>query len=323
MVKKQHVVILILVIAAALVWSLLHFARKPVRVWFVSYVFLDETRRLQENIRQRLEDRHSGKQVIVESRCAFGKAQELKEILTSADSGEANVVVAIGLDATRQAYETVENIPVVYCKVGYPEAYGFLDERPGLAPFVGIGEESPVEEYCTALQRLNHTWGDAGAIIPKGYLAGEAECEAFQEAYKHQYNRIVKEVVIDAKTCAQLMDVVFAYNLIISQKVTLFYAINDGNLSKYLGALIRQCARQEIPVIAGGRAVLNQGGILAIVPDENALAGQCASMVARILDGEDCDHEKVNKFITLWNTNALAEYGLRVEEERGPVADFL
>lgn len=287
---------------------------KVARVWFITDVPLAETTELVEKVKHRLQTDSGGRSVVMETKVTLGDQGKLGDILSIANDGKVNLVVAVGVNVATNAQAMVKAIPVVYMAVSYPDAYGLTKDRSGAAPFVGVGQETDAESYCQELEKIQNIWGDVGVIIPKGHLGGEAEMDAFAAAYKKKFEMDVKAVVIDAKTCAQLMDVVGVYNLIASERVSLFYAIDDGNLSKYLGTLVRQCTRRNIPVIGGGQSVIAQGGILAIIPDQDALAEQCAVMMKKVLEGQECGHEKASRYETLWNTNALENLGLKLKE---------
>lgn len=307
--KTVMVVILVLLIAAAGTWLITRQKGQAV-VWAVSMVQLAETDELQNKIASTLGTKCNGMTVAFERKVAMGDEAKLKEVLKQADDGQAKVILAVGLDVAQMAYKETSKTPVVFCGVPYPSAYGLLEKRAGAASFVGINTEVPMASYCAELKKLREKWADAGIILPQDYLAGQKESDAFTKAFVESFGGAVHVITIDAKTCSQLMDVVGAYNLIASKKVSLYYAIDDGNIAKYLNMLIRQCRNQQIPVIGGGEETVQLGAMMAAVPDQGEIADSVAGMVARLLKGESCDSVGVKNFRITSNTNVMAELGL-------------
>jgi ABC-type uncharacterized transport system substrate-binding protein len=308
-VKVLLALIVVAAIAGLAVWTV-GGRKKKVTVWAVTMVQLAETGELQDKIEAALKKTCGNREIAFERKSAMGDEETLKQILARAEKGNAQAVVAVGLDVAQMAYKATSKIPVFFCGVPYPAVYGFLMQRPNAAPFAGLNQEVPVESYCAELLKLSNTWTDAGVILPKDYLAGEKEAQSFTTAFTSKFGGTVHVISIDAKTCSQLMDVVGAYNLIASKKVSLYYAIDDGNIAKYLNMLVRQCRNQQVPVIGGGSETVELGAIMAAVPDADEVGTQAAEMILRLLNGEKCSSESVRKYKMLNNTNVLAELGI-------------
>ena len=296
----------LLVLAAALSCSGCGKQRAPA-VWAVTMVPLAETGEFQDKLERALRQQMPGVPFTFERKTALGDEAKLAGILKEADKRRAAVLVAIGADAAVAAYKETSRVPVVFCKVPYPKAYGLHVPRSGLAPTACLQEEAPMRVYGDELRKIRPDWKDAAIVLPKGYLGGEAEAAAFSAAFTGEFGGTVHIMPIDAKTCAQLMDVVSVYNMIASRNVSIYYAISDGNLAKYLGMLVRQCTARGIPVIGGGQSVIDLGGVLAAVPDPDAEAAQCARLVGRILEGETCTNENVEAYIVLKGSTAAGQ----------------
>ncbi|MBA4389181.1 MAG: hypothetical protein C0404_14505 [Verrucomicrobia bacterium] len=305
--RNRFLLLVVAVVAVAVFVGCSGGKSRPMTVWAVTMVPLAETSEFQTKLETALKELCKDRPVQFVRKTAMGDYDRLKEILAQADRGEAGVVVAIGLDVAALAHKETSRVPVVFCGVPYPSIYKFMEARQSQAPFVGLNEEPPMSMYCDELQKIGQAWTNAGVILPQGYWGGEKETEDFKVAFTSKFAGTVHVISIDAKTCSQLMDVVGAYNLIAAREVSVYYAINDGNIAKYLGMLVKQCKNQKIPVIGGGEAVIELGGVLAVVPDQDETARQAAGMVRKLLAGENCSSEAVGKFKLLTNTNALAE----------------
>lgn len=290
---------LAVVVAAAVVLSAGCGKVRAPAIWVVTMVPLAETGEFQDKLERELQRQMPGGRIVFERKTALGDETRLNKILREADKGNAAVLVALGADAALAAYREVSRVPVVFCRVPYPKAYGLHARRERAAPTACLLEDAPMEMYCGELGGIKPEWKDAAIILPKGYLGGEAEAASFSAAFTAKFGGAVHVMPIDAKTCAQLMDVVAVYNLIASRNVSVYYAISDGNLAKYLGMLVRQCTAKDIPVIGGGQSVIELGGAFAVIPDPEAEARQCARLVGKMLRGEECADEDVGKYIVL------------------------
>ena len=307
---KYYIIAVVLLLLIVLMFLLSKSHRKDtVNIWCVTMLPSSDSIELQSRLENSLRNLSGKKRIIFEAKNPLGDTNALNVILSDANCGKADLLIVLESCVAREAYNTVRNIPVVYGMVPYPKECGLLAERLNAAPFVGVGEQAPGEQYCSELARLDKKWNEIGIVLPKGCVDADAEAKAISSVFSEKFGSRMQTLTIDAKTCAQLMDVVSAYNLILSKKMELYYVINDGAISKYLQVFMKPCLSRGIPVIGGGRQTIDQGGLLAIVPDTESRIDQCSRLICRVLSGQACSNEMISKYDVLWNTNTLAELG--------------
>lgn len=256
---------------------------------------------LQKNIAKNMRNSRSGFRC--RKLCAYGDTAKLDEIIRESHD-KAALLISVGSEVAVTAESVLTNTPMVYCSIKYAETI-LTNQNVNVC---GVLEETPVKRYIDLLRKIKDDWGDVGVMVAENDASGYLELIEFEKEYKKVFNGNLQMIVLDAKTCASITDVIQAYNFISNYDVELFYLIDDGNVSKFMGTVMRLCAKRNIPVIGGSKGLVRQGSMFVLEPDKDERVNKTVQMALSILSNDQPGVLKIEGYEMHRNEVAIATY---------------
>ena len=209
---------------------------------------------------------------------------------------DAQVVVALGMEAVGEALRLPPSIAVVYGLVVVPP-------RSGRANVTGVYMSPPVSEYVAAVRRYFPALGKVSVVgsqtMLKSLLGGDtAHVVAYNVSSSADLVKTVNRLV-DARTLLLLPDV----NLLTAPVMSNVYLFSF---------------RKNIPLLGISEANVKQGSLFALVFDPKAVSRQIGEKVQTILNGGDAGEipasppQKYNLFV---NGNTAQKMGIEIPNE--------
>ena len=254
-----------------------------------------------------------GKNIVIEWRSAEGKLERLPALLDELVRLKVDVIVSAGSAVTRPAKQATNTIPIVMAQDGDPVANGFVASlaRPG-GNITGLSTLAP-ELWGKRLELLKET-------VPK--LSRVAIFGSSTEPY---YTQVLKEIELAAgalKVKLQYLDVLSPKDIEIA-----FRAASKGRAEAGLmmlsGAFSSEqrpqildfAVKNRLPVIYGGPAIAEAGGLMSYGVNTRDLDRRAAVYVDKILKGRtpaDLPVEQPMKFEFIINLKTAKQIGLTI-----------
>lgn len=248
------------------------------------------------------------KEIVVtcESKYSMGHQETLQELLKNALS--ENVKCLVCLDEVTAAEAAGNRIPVV---VAGDFSKGAL---PSGLRIVAL--QQPINEYIKALKATGWTGGRLALVLDKESAAAQEHCTEVNKLYSESFpeSEVVK-IEIDSKTCAQLMDFVFAYNFLKGKDVQAVYLSGAGNVTRIIPFILNVAKKLKIPVVGGGEGAARTGSCLTLLPNQDKLVDIVAEEVRMALNGKKQQEIlPFRDFFLYYSPEELQRCGLSIPE---------
>lgn len=212
------------------------------------------------------------------------------------DRENAQVVVALGMDAVNEALRLPQSITVVYGLVVTPP-------KNGRTNVTGVYISPPVSEYVATLRKYIPSIGKVSVVGSQNMIKSLTGRDSPHVATHHVGTPadLVTTVnkIVDAKALLLLPDV----NLLTSQVMTNVYLFSFRN---------------NIPLLGISEANVKQGSLFALVFDPKSVSRQISEKVQSVLNGSDAGEmpasppRKYNLYI---NKNTAQKMGIEIPDE--------
>jgi putative ABC transport system substrate-binding protein len=254
-----------------------------------------------------------GKNIVIDWRSAEGKLDRIPALADELVRLKVDVIVTDGPAPTRAAKEATSTIPIVMAQDSDPVANGFVASlaRPGgnitglstLRPELSGKQLELLKEIVPKLSRV--------AVLGTSTQQGNAQ--------------VLKEIELTAgalKVKLQYLDVLDPKDI-----ETAFRAAGKGRAEAVLmlvaarvaaahrTEIVELAVKNRLPVIYGGRAFVEAGGLVSYGVNINDLARRAATYVDKILKGAkpaDLPVEQPIKFEFIINLKAAKQIGLTI-----------
>jgi putative ABC transport system substrate-binding protein len=314
----KNVLRLIAIIATVVGCGALAEAQQPAKIPRIGYLTpgsLSSQSFRTEAFRQGLREHGyvEGKNIVIEYRYAEGKFDRLPALAAELVRVKVDIIITGGASATRAAKEATVRIPIVMTQAGDPVGSGFIASlaRPG-GNITGLSTLSP-ELSGKRLELLKE-------IIPK-----LSRVAVFGTSTLPGYTQSLREVDL----AAGAFGVKLQYLDVLSPKdiETAFRAASKGRAEAVLmmvagtiaGAhriqILELAVKSRLPVIYGGRAFAEAGGLMTYGVNNTDLDRRAATYVDKILKGAkpaDLPVEQPTKFEFIINLKAAKQIGLTI-----------
>lgn len=209
---------------------------------------------------------------------------------------QAQVVVALGMDAMAEAVRLPPSIAVVYGLVVAPP-------RHGRTNVTGVYMSPPVSEYLATVRRYLPALGRFSVVGSQGMMKNLLGSEQAQLAVYH---------------AASSSELVTTVNRLGDTKAILL--LPDPNLltASVMSNLYLFSFRNNIPLLGISEANVKQGALFALVFDPKMVSRQISEKVQTILNGEDAGEipasppRRYNLYI---NNNTAKKMGIEIPAE--------
>lgn len=209
---------------------------------------------------------------------------------------DAEIVVALGMDAVGEALRLPPSIVVVYGLVVVPP-------RSGRDNVTGVYMSPPVSEYVAMVRRYLPGLGKVSVVGSQIMMKSLSGGNAGQIAAYHvgSSSDLVSTVnrLVDARSLLLLPDV----NLLTSPVMSNVFLFSFRN---------------KIPLLGISEANVKQGSLFALVFDPRSVSRQIGEKVQNILDGVDIAEIPASpprKFNLYINSNTAQKMGIEIPDE--------
>jgi len=209
---------------------------------------------------------------------------------------DAEVVVALGMDAVSEALRLPPSIAVVYGLVVIPPKNG----RPNVT---GVYMSPPVSEYVSTIRNHLPSLGKISVVGSQNMIRSLLGGDQAQVAAYHVNNSA---------------DLVNTINRLVDSRALLL--LPDSNLltSAVMNNIYLFSFKNKIPLLGISEANVKQGSLFALVFDPKAVSRQIGEKVQIILNGGDAGEIPVSpprKYNLYINSNTAKKMGIEIPDE--------
>lgn len=212
------------------------------------------------------------------------------------DKENAQVVVALGMDAVAEALRLPPTIAVVYGLVVVPP-------KSGRENVTGVYLSPPVSEYVSTVRRYFPALSKVSVVGSQGMMKSLSGGESAQVA---------------SYSVGNSSDLVNTVNRLVDTKSLLL--LPDANLltATVMSNVYLFSFRRKIPLLGVSEAHVKQGSLFALVFDQKSICRQIGEKVQSIMNGADIEDipasppKKYNMFI---NSNTAQKMGIEIPDE--------
>ena len=219
---------------------------------------------------------------LVEYRWAEGDLDRLP-VLAAELATRTHVLVAIGRRAAEAVRRASLRVPAVFVVSGDPVSQGLvgtLDERRGVMTGVTVVPESYlVSERVRLLHRVLEERVNIG-VIARAENPAHARAVAITEAVAASVGLGVRPVEAD-----EGVQPAAAFAALLSAGVGGIVVLPDPTFARRAAAFAALAADVRVPVMYGGRAFVDAGGLMSYHAELGAVYQRVTEIVARILSG--------------------------------------
>ncbi len=209
---------------------------------------------------------------------------------------EAQVVVALGMDALGEALHLPPFVSVVYGLVVTPP-------NSGRANLTGVYMSPPVSEYTATLRRYLPALGKISVIGSSNMI------KALQDRDSPQ---------VSVHSVNSSADLVSTINRLGNARALLL--LPDANLltSQTMSNVLLYSFKMRVPLLGISETHVRQGALFALVFDHKTVSRQIAEKVQSILNGESAEELPASaprKYHLFINSNTAQKMGIEIPEE--------
>jgi putative ABC transport system substrate-binding protein len=253
-----------------------------------------------------------GRDIVLETRWAEGKAERLTELAVELASLKLDAIVAFTTPAAIAAREATTTIPVVFLYVGDPVGTGVVPSlpRPGgnvtgislLATELSSKRLEILLEIAPNTSRVAMLWIDSnpGMVL----RARESQNVAPKLGVKIQSVGVHDLVNFDS-----------AFSSIENGRIDALLTLVDPFTSQHRNRIVEFAAQRRLPAIYEAREFVESGGLISYGPNPVAMEQRAAEYVDKIFKGvkaADLPVEQPTKFELIINLKTAKALGLDV-----------
>jgi putative ABC transport system substrate-binding protein len=255
-----------------------------------------------------------GKNLIIESRFADGKAERLPALAVELVGLPVDVIVANGTPATRAAQQATKTIPIVMIGAGDPIGSGFIATlaRPG-GNITGLTNMS-VELGAKRLELLVGTVPKITRIAVLLNSSNPTRGPNFEAVQNAGRKLRVPVVPLEVGT---LEDIELAFSTMMKQRGIALVLQSDQLFSQHRSQIVALAAKAKIPAIYGTVDLVEAGGLMSygMRSDNSDNSHRVATYVDKILKGAkpaDIPVEQPTRFELAINMKTAKALGIKI-----------
>jgi ABC-type uncharacterized transport system substrate-binding protein len=301
---------------AAVVWPLAARAQQPIRK--IRRLGLLQPGLPESSFGKAMRDRLralgylEGRDIILETRWAEGKAERLTELAVELASLKLDAIIAFTTPAAIAAREATTTIPVVFLYVGDPVGTGVVPSlaRPG-------GNVTGISLLATELssKRLEILLEIAPNTSRVAMLWNDSNPGMVLRARESQNVAPKLGVTIQSVGVHDLVNFDSAFSSIENGRIDALLTLVDPFTSQHRNRIVEFAAQRRLPAIYEAREFVESGGLISYGPNPVAIEQRAAEYVDKIFKGSkaaDLPVEQPTKFELIINLKTAKALGLDV-----------
>jgi putative ABC transport system substrate-binding protein len=253
-----------------------------------------------------------GRDIILETRWAEGKAERLTELAVELASLKLDAIIAFTTPAAIAAREATTTIPVVFLYVGDPVGTGVVPSlaRPG-------GNVTGISLLATELssKRLEILLEIAPNTSRVAMLWNDSNPGMVLRARESQNVAPKLRVTIQSVGVHDLVNFDSAFSSIENARIDALLTLVDPFTSQHRNRIVEFAAQRRLPAIYEAREFVESGGLISYGPNPVAIEQRAAEYVDKIFKGAkaaDLPVEQPTKFELIINLKTAKALGLDV-----------
>jgi ABC-type uncharacterized transport system substrate-binding protein len=253
-----------------------------------------------------------GRDIVLETRWAEGKAERLTELAVELASLKLDAIVAFTTPAAIAAREATTTIPVVFLYVGDPVGTGVVPSlpRPG-------GNVTGISLLATELssKRLEILLEIAPNTSRVAMLWNDSNPGMVLRARESQNVAPKLGVTIQSVGVHDLVNFDSAFSSIENGRIDALLTLVDPFTSQHRNRIVEFAAQRRLPAIYEAREFVESGGLISYGPNPVAMEQRAAEYVDKIFKGvkaADLPVEQPTKFELIINLKTAKALGLDV-----------
>jgi len=226
------------------------------------------------------------------------------------------LVLTIGSSATRLAHSELEDFPIVFSAVKYPELSGFVEspQHPG-SNVTGASLDIPTDVQLNCFKKIVPSMKKVGVL----YTQNTASLIPQARVIAQQLG--LELVAINVESDKDLPEALDS----LASSVEGIWSVADHNLfnPKATRYILLNTVRKGIPFMGFSRYVVESGALCALDFDYKAVGFQAGQIANRIIAGERPDSISVTTADVIWfhyNENTAKRIKVKIPEELAAVA---
>ena len=310
----------ILVAALVLALGAMTHAQQPTKVPRIGYLgatSVSATSDRTEPFRQGLRELGyvEGKNIVIEWRYAEGKLDRLPALAAELVRLKVDIIVTSGPIPTRAAKEATVTIPIVMAQDSDPVANGFVASlaRPG-GNITGLSTLRP-ELSGKQLELLKETVPKLSRVAVFGTSTHPGNAQSLKEVELAARGFGVKLQYLDV---LDPKDIETAFRAASKGRAdAVLFLVAGGVASGHRTQIVDLAVKSRLPVIYGGRDLVEAGGLMSYGVTNLVLDRRAATYVDKILKGAqpaELPVEQPTKFELVINLKTAKQIGLTIPQ---------
>ena len=222
-----------------------------------------------------------GKNILIEIENAQADFATALSIANKFVSDKMDLILAIATPSAQSAAKVTKEIPIVITAVTDPVAAELVKslENPG-TNVTGTTDMNPIKEQLALLKEILHEAKEVGILYNASEANSVVQVEIAKNAAQELGLNIVEDTVSNTSEVNQVAQS-------IAPRVDAFYIPTDNTVASAIGAVVKVCIDEKIPIIGSERGHVEGGALATLGIDYYLLGKQSGAIAARILNGED------------------------------------
>jgi len=255
-----------------------------------------------------------GRNIVIESRWAEGKYDQLPRLAAELIGLKVDVIVTYGTPAAQAAQRATGTIPIVMAGIIDPVASGLIRNlaRPGgnitgqsmMSPDLVAKQLEMLKEVVPKLSRV--------ALLSNPANPGNAP----QVQYGQDAGRALG-LQIQALKASNPGDIDRAFSVMSEERAGGLVVLVDAALLDHRARIVDLAARSHLPAMYGLSDYTEAGGLMAYGPNRLAMFQHAATYVDKILKGAkpgDLPVEQPTKFELIVNMKTVKALGIKIPD---------
>ncbi len=294
----------------------LGFAQQSSKVWRIGFIAGGSTGDLDE-FRKGMRDLgyQEGKNVLIESRLAYGDFDRLPTQAADLVRRKVDVIVVSGTPAANAVRQTTSTIPVVLAVVGDPVASGFVTSlaRPG----------GNITGLSLANTELPGKWFELARSVLPGFKIGVLANPKQQtnQRYVKDIQGVAQKLGIEAPVAAYaatVNEIEGAFTFLNRERISTVIVLPNGLFANNAAQIARLAVQHRMASIATSALFAERGTLLSYGQNYGAFSRKAATYVDKILRGakpSELPIEQPMIFELVINLVTARQLGLTVPKE--------
>ncbi len=253
-----------------------------------------------------------GKNVVFEMDNAQADFPTTQTIANKFVGKEVDLILAIATPSAQSAANATKDIPILITAVTDPVDADLVKslEKPE-TNVTGTTDMNPIKEQLELLKQILPDAKNIGIIYNTAEPNSRVQVDIAKAASEELGLNIIEASVAPSAEVNQAIQT-------ISGKVDAIYVPTDNTVASAIGAVVKVCNDEKIPVFGSERAHVDGGAIATIGIDYYLLGKQTGVIAARVLEGErpqDIPVESSEDLKIIINKKSAQILGIEIPED--------